>query len=122
MKCVGALVWCHDCRSRAQGLSAMAWALITLCLHRKGTGWQPQALFSLCPEFPWIHDLDSSSLYIFLLSGSWPQLVLTQTLKSLQRWDRGSTYSALETAVTLGVTVRCAGISSGQGLPRTPSA
>ena len=31
------------CSPRALGLSAVAWALITLCLHRKGTGWQPQA-------------------------------------------------------------------------------
>ena len=53
-------------------------------------------LFSLCPELPWIHDLDFSSLHIFLLSGSWPQSVLTQTLKSLQFWDRGSTYTTLE--------------------------
>ena len=43
MRDVGTLVWCCDCRSRALGLSAVAWALITLCLHRKGTGWQPQA-------------------------------------------------------------------------------
>ena len=42
MKGVGTLVWCHDCRSRSLGLSAIAWALITLCLHRKATGWQPQ--------------------------------------------------------------------------------
>ena len=64
-------------------------------------------LFSLCPELPWIHDLDVSSLHIFLLSGTWPQSVQTQTLKSLQLWERGSIYSALETAVILGVTVRC---------------
>ena len=77
-------------------------------------------LFSLCPELPWIHDLDVSSLHIFLLSGTWPQSVQTQTLKSLQLWERGSIYSALETAVILGVTVRCAGISSAQELPSTP--
>ena len=43
MKGVGTLVWCHDCRSRSLGLSAIAWALITLYLHLKATGWQPQA-------------------------------------------------------------------------------
>ena len=43
MKDVGTLVWCRDCRSRALRLSPMAWALITLCLHRKVTGSQPKA-------------------------------------------------------------------------------
>ena len=41
MKGVGTLVHCRDCKSRALGLCAMAWALITLGLHSKGTGWQP---------------------------------------------------------------------------------
>ena len=50
----------------------------------KGLAGSPRlTLFSLCPELPWIHDLDLSSLHIFLLSGSWPQSVLTQTLKNL---------------------------------------
>lgn len=102
MKGVGTLVQCRDCRSSALGLSAVAWALITLCTGRGLAGSPRLTLFSLCPELPWIHDLDLSSLHIFLLSGSWPQSVLTQTLKSLQLWDRGSTHSAPETALILG--------------------
>ena len=42
MKGVGTLVRCRDCRSRPLRLFAVPRALITLCLHRKGTGWQPQ--------------------------------------------------------------------------------
>ena len=122
MKGVGTLVQCRDCRSRALGLSAMAWALITLCTGRGLAGSPRLTLFFPCPELPWIHDLDLSSLHIVLLSGSWPQSVLTQTLKSLQLWERGSTHSAPETAVILGVTARCVGISRAQGLPSTPSA
>ena len=71
------------CSPRALGLSAMAWALITLCTGRRLAGSPRLTLFSHCPELPWIHDLDLSSLHSFLLSGSWPQSVLTQTLKNL---------------------------------------
>ena len=73
------------------------------------------SLFSFCPELPWIHDLDLSSLHTFLLSGSWPLMVLTQTLKSLQLWDRVSVYSALETAVILGVTAGVLGSAAPAG-------